>query len=176
MAKLSLVPTVPLLGAVIYTPTARMNAKSAKYTEVRFTDNFPLKHAAWRTQCPLLIFLLRVPLTASMPLSVQISMVSKVPCFTACYHFHLTDALYLAFVHVLDDLERFAKESSDPATLTSVQEARQGLEKLISKLDTLEPGFDRIAERSCKFFRVSLCHLVVLCSFRVFLRTRELIR
>ena len=54
-------------------------------------------------------------------------------------------------MHVLDDLERFAKESLDPTVLTSVADARAGLGKLIGKLDTLEPGFDRIAERSRKF-------------------------
>ncbi|EMD35555.1 hypothetical protein CERSUDRAFT_116294 [Gelatoporia subvermispora B] len=51
-------------------------------------------------------------------------------------------------LQVLDDLERFAKSSEDTATLSSVQEARAGLEKLIGKMDSLEAGFDRIAERS----------------------------
>ncbi|THH32812.1 hypothetical protein EUX98_g1391 [Antrodiella citrinella] len=53
-----------------------------------------------------------------------------------------------ALMHVLEDLEHFASQSSDPATLTSVREARLGLEKLIGKMDALESGFDRIAERS----------------------------
>ncbi|KZT65321.1 putative peripheral membrane protein [Daedalea quercina L-15889] len=51
-------------------------------------------------------------------------------------------------LHVLDDLERFAEDSQDPAALSSVREARSSLDKLIGKMDSLESGFDRIAERS----------------------------
>ncbi|KAI0654388.1 hypothetical protein C8Q70DRAFT_925844 [Cubamyces menziesii] len=52
------------------------------------------------------------------------------------------------FLRVLDDLERFAKESQDGAALDSISEARSKLDKLIGKMDSLETGFDRIAERS----------------------------
>lgn len=52
------------------------------------------------------------------------------------------------FLHVLDDLERFARQSPYPDALDSIREARNGIEKLINKMDTLEAGFDRIAERS----------------------------
>ncbi|KAI0716665.1 hypothetical protein C8Q76DRAFT_794930 [Earliella scabrosa] len=52
------------------------------------------------------------------------------------------------FLRVLDDLEHFAKESSDTVAEASVQEARLKLDKLIGKMDSLESGFDRIAERS----------------------------
>lgn len=51
-------------------------------------------------------------------------------------------------MRVLDDLDHFARESPDPAALTSVNDVRTGLEKLVSKMDNLEAGFDRIAERS----------------------------
>jgi autophagy-related protein 11 len=34
--------------------------------------------------------------------------------------------------------------------MLSVQEARVAVEKLIAKMDNLEAGFDRIAERSCE--------------------------
>ncbi|PSR70585.1 hypothetical protein PHLCEN_2v13523 [Hermanssonia centrifuga] len=51
-------------------------------------------------------------------------------------------------MHVLEDLEHFARELTDPAAKSSIQEARASLEKLISKMDSLEAGFDRIAERS----------------------------
>ncbi len=50
----------------------------------------------------------------------------------------------------MDDLEQFARKSPHPGALASVQEARAGLEKLIHKMDGLEAGFDRIAERSRK--------------------------
>ena len=53
-------------------------------------------------------------------------------------------------MHVLDDLEHFAEASQDPVALSSVREARSGLDKLIGKMDSLESGFDRIAERSCE--------------------------
>ncbi|RPD75615.1 hypothetical protein L226DRAFT_560124 [Lentinus tigrinus ALCF2SS1-7] len=52
------------------------------------------------------------------------------------------------FLRVLDDLEHFAKESHDSVAEASVQEARAKLDRLIGKMDTLESGFDRIAERS----------------------------
>ena len=53
-------------------------------------------------------------------------------------------------MRVLDDLERFAREAQSPDALESIREARAGIEKLINKMDTLEAGFDRIAERSCE--------------------------
>ncbi|KAG6335512.1 hypothetical protein ID866_3584 [Astraeus odoratus] len=52
------------------------------------------------------------------------------------------------FFKTLEELEEFAKSRPDPAALTSVQEARTALEKLVQKMDNLESGFDRIAERS----------------------------
>lgn len=60
-------------------------------------------------------------------------------------------------MHILDDLDHFAEASQDPAALSSVREARSGLDKLISKMDSLEAGFDRIAERSCEALRVHSC-------------------
>ena len=56
----------------------------------------------------------------------------------------------LDFFRMLDDLEHFARDSQDQAAEVSVQEARSKLEKLVGKMDGLESGFDRIAERSCK--------------------------
>lgn len=53
-----------------------------------------------------------------------------------------------AFLQVVHDLEEYARSSSDPAILNSVQETRFSLEKLVQKMDNLEAGFDRIAERS----------------------------
>ncbi|KAF8137319.1 putative peripheral membrane protein [Boletus edulis] len=53
-----------------------------------------------------------------------------------------------AFLSVVHDVEEYARSSSDPAILDSVQETRFALEKLVQKMDNLEPGFDRIAERS----------------------------
>ncbi|TFY80935.1 hypothetical protein EWM64_g3076 [Hericium alpestre] len=52
-------------------------------------------------------------------------------------------------LHVLDDLEHFAETLNDKdEALQALHETRAGLEKLISKMDSLESGFDRIAERS----------------------------
>lgn len=51
-------------------------------------------------------------------------------------------------LRVLDDLEQFSRSTNDPAALSAVQECRAALEKLVSKMDNLEAGFDRIAERS----------------------------
>ncbi|GBE88766.1 hypothetical protein BKA93DRAFT_774471 [Sparassis latifolia] len=52
-------------------------------------------------------------------------------------------------IRMLDALEQFAQTAQgSAAALSSVKEARAGLERLIGKMDSLEPGFDRIAERS----------------------------
>jgi autophagy-related protein 11 len=58
--------------------------------------------------------------------------------------------MYPDLVSVLDDLEHFAQSSSDSAAINSVHEARNGLGRLIGKMDGIESGFDRIAERSCE--------------------------
>ena len=88
-----------------------------------------------------------------------------------CHKVHAMLNLTVDFMAMLDDLERFARENSDDVALKSVQEARSGLEKLIAKMDSLESGFDRIAERSCKFATgrtVSVAHAVpVLSSSRL---------
>ncbi|EPQ52116.1 hypothetical protein GLOTRDRAFT_19198, partial [Gloeophyllum trabeum ATCC 11539] len=49
---------------------------------------------------------------------------------------------------LLDELDRFARASADHIALATIRETRLGLERLISKMDSLEAGFDRIAERS----------------------------
>lgn len=51
-------------------------------------------------------------------------------------------------LQVLSDLESWARSGSDPVAMGSVQEARSAVDKLIVKMDNLEAGFDRIAERS----------------------------
>ncbi|KAG2142447.1 putative peripheral membrane protein [Suillus clintonianus] len=51
-------------------------------------------------------------------------------------------------LQVLSDLESWARSSSDPVAMGSVQEARTAVDKVIAKMDNLEAGFDRIAERS----------------------------
>ncbi|KAJ7785215.1 putative peripheral membrane protein [Mycena maculata] len=51
-------------------------------------------------------------------------------------------------LRVLDDLENAARASNDLVALAAVRECRAALEKLIVKMDSLESGFDRIAERS----------------------------
>ncbi|KAJ6624249.1 putative peripheral membrane protein [Mycena sp. CBHHK59/15] len=51
-------------------------------------------------------------------------------------------------LRVLDDLENASRTSNDLIALAAVRECRAALEKLIVKMDSLESGFDRIAERS----------------------------
>lgn len=70
----------------------------------------------------------------------------------------------LDFLRVLDDLEHFAKDAKDLAAEASVQEARLKLNKLIGKMDSLESGFDRIAERSCLY---ALCGCMCLADIPV---------
>ncbi|KIY47494.1 hypothetical protein FISHEDRAFT_45285 [Fistulina hepatica ATCC 64428] len=49
---------------------------------------------------------------------------------------------------ILDDLDQYAHSVNDDVSIKTVQECRTALEKLIVKMDGLESGFDRIAERS----------------------------
>ncbi|KAI0250611.1 putative peripheral membrane protein [Lactifluus subvellereus] len=52
-------------------------------------------------------------------------------------------------LHVLEDLERYAQSLEDnDLALANVRETRTGLQRLVDKMDSLESGFDRIAERS----------------------------
>lgn len=51
-------------------------------------------------------------------------------------------------LRVLDDLEGYSRSNNDMPALTAVRECRSALDKLILKMDNLESGFDRIAERS----------------------------
>ncbi|KAF9530274.1 hypothetical protein CPB83DRAFT_763691 [Crepidotus variabilis] len=53
-------------------------------------------------------------------------------------------------LQVMDELDAFARArlNSDPAALSAVGDCRATLEKLIGKMDNLETGFDKIAERS----------------------------
>jgi autophagy-related protein 11 len=55
-------------------------------------------------------------------------------------------------LHLLTDLEAYAQTRlhSSPIALDAVRGCRASLEKLISKMDALEAGFDKIAERSRK--------------------------
>ncbi|KAF6744689.1 hypothetical protein DFP72DRAFT_825267 [Ephemerocybe angulata] len=50
--------------------------------------------------------------------------------------------------HVLEDLEQYARTSGDTMALSALQESSNSLQKLVGKMDTLETGFDKIAERS----------------------------
>ncbi|KAF7377787.1 ATG11 domain-containing protein [Mycena sanguinolenta] len=51
-------------------------------------------------------------------------------------------------LRVLDDLENASRDANDLVALEAVRECRASLDKLIVKMDSLESGFDRIAERS----------------------------
>ncbi|KAF5344499.1 hypothetical protein D9757_015048 [Collybiopsis confluens] len=51
-------------------------------------------------------------------------------------------------LRVLDDLEELSRTSNDNAALNAVHKCRGLLEKLVIKMDSLESGFDRIADRS----------------------------
>ncbi|KAJ7485843.1 putative peripheral membrane protein [Mycena latifolia] len=51
-------------------------------------------------------------------------------------------------LRVLDDLETASRAANDLVALAAVRECRAALDKLVVKMDSLESGFDRIAERS----------------------------
>ena len=68
----------------------------------------------------------------------------------ASFQYFLTSLIQtLDILHVLSDLETYAQTAEDGETaLASLREIRVNLEKLVQKMDALESGFDRIAERS----------------------------
>ena len=55
---------------------------------------------------------------------------------------------YPALLQLLDDLKKYAESTKNDVSFHAVCECRAALEKLISKMDNLELGFDKIAERS----------------------------
>lgn len=57
-------------------------------------------------------------------------------------------AFVSGLLRIFDDLTQHA--SRDPVALKAVNECRGSLDKLVSKMDSLESSFDKIAERSCK--------------------------
>ncbi|KAF8627343.1 hypothetical protein AX15_004415 [Amanita polypyramis BW_CC] len=61
-------------------------------------------------------------------------------------HYSLEREDVQGLLRVFDDLEQYA--SYDPTALKSVRECRAALDRLIGKMDSLESGFDKIAERS----------------------------
>ncbi|KAI0049190.1 hypothetical protein FA95DRAFT_921642 [Auriscalpium vulgare] len=53
------------------------------------------------------------------------------------------------FLNVLDDLERYAETLDDgDGALVTIRNTRANLQKLVTKMDGLETGFDRIAEKT----------------------------
>lgn len=60
----------------------------------------------------------------------------------------INSELMLGLLLIFDDLAQYADQ--DPVALKAVNECRGALDKLVSKMDNLEPSFDKIAERSCK--------------------------
>jgi autophagy-related protein 11 len=56
----------------------------------------------------------------------------------------------LDILRILEDLERYAQSLRDnDVALNNVRETRTNLQRLVDRMDALESGFDRIAERSC---------------------------
>jgi autophagy-related protein 11 len=54
---------------------------------------------------------------------------------------------------MLDDLEKRAKDDEDEGAFNAVKECRSSLDKLISRMDNMEPVYDRIAERLSRWSR-----------------------
>ena len=54
-------------------------------------------------------------------------------------------------MHTLEDLEHFAQDGHNSIAQASVREVKAALERLVVKMDGLEAGFDKIAERSCEY-------------------------
>ena len=76
-------------------------------------------------------------------------------------------------MRVLSDLELYVETLPDGAlALASLREIKANLDKLVQKMDSLESGFDRIAERSCASARYR--HVYYLLTFDVVLSSSKL--
>ena len=65
------------------------------------------------------------------------------------FKFDWIDLQPIGLLHILEDWERYARSLEDNGmALANVRETRTGLQRLVSRMDALESGFDRIAERS----------------------------
>lgn len=56
--------------------------------------------------------------------------------------------MHVDLINMVDELEQLA-QSYDAEALNAVRETRSALSKAIERMNTLESGFDRIAEKSC---------------------------
>jgi autophagy-related protein 11 len=50
----------------------------------------------------------------------------------------------------VDELGQSFQAQNDTIAFTAVKECRAALEKLVTKMDGIEAGFDKIAEKSCE--------------------------
>jgi autophagy-related protein 11 len=62
--------------------------------------------------------------------------------------------MLIGLMRVLSDMEQSVQNKEDEIALKSIRDCKAGLEKQIAKMDSLEAGFDKIAERSREY----LCH------------------
>jgi hypothetical protein len=115
-------------------------------------DNCRLTRGVWTIPYPSSIFRLLVERIRPIFLKEKTWIVSSVA--SSALQGRMVTVFGTAFLQMVHDLEEYARMNSDPAILNSVQEARSALEKLGEKMDNLEAGFDRIAERSCRSYVV----------------------
>jgi hypothetical protein len=109
--------------------------------------NYPLKHVGWTILSPQSISRHLVAWTHHILWNGKTSMVTT----ASVYYLSFSDFKnYPGLLRVLDDLAQYSQSSNDTAALTAVRECRISLEKLVIRMDGLEAGFDRIAERSRK--------------------------
>jgi hypothetical protein len=57
-------------------------------------------------------------------------------------------------LRLFDELEHLA-QSFDADALAALRQTRAALDKAVAKMDSLESGFDRIAEKSCEISRLA---------------------
>ena len=58
----------------------------------------------------------------------------------------------IGLFRVLEDLEQYARSRGDESALNAVIDCKGSIERLVGKMDSLETGFDKIAERSRECF------------------------
>ena len=165
-ALVSSLPLIsPLRFADITILAGRMSVNGDNSSEAKYTVNSLFPYRGWTNKSRPLTLHQRDPLMLLTYLAVKMSQVS----FPTTFLYHSAKTISNpahsfqspALMHTLEDLEHFAQDGHNSIAQASVREVKAALERLVVKMDGLEAGFDKIAERSCECLSSSRSGLLV---------------
>ena len=151
----SLPPVSPPRFADITILVGRMSVNGDNSSEAKYMANSLFPYRGWMNKSRPLTLHQRDPLMLLTYLAVKMSQVS----FPTTFLYHSAKTISNpahsfqspALMHTLEDLEHFAQDGHNSIAQASVREVKAALERLLVKMDGLEAGFDKIAERSCEY-------------------------